>query len=138
MDPFVLAAGTALVGAMATDAWQQAQAGASALWRRVFPARVAAVEAELEEVRGEVLAARRAGDRQAEEALAGEWQRRLARLVAADPGIGAEVQRVLDQVWKPLLPPAEQVRVQQVTMQATASGQGRVYQAARDQTITER
>lgn len=138
MDPIVMAAGTALVTAMATDGWQQARAGAVTLWRRVHPERVPAIEAELEEVRGEVLTARQAADQQAEDALAEEWRRKLARLVAADPAIGAEIQQVLDQVWKPLLPESDQVRVQHITQRATASGQGRVYQAGRDQTINER
>ncbi|MFI0483486.1 hypothetical protein [Actinomadura sp. 9N215] len=136
MDPLVMAAGTALVTAIATDGWQQARAGAAALWRRVQPERAAVIEAELEEVRGEVLAARQAGDRQAEEHLADEWRRRLARLVAADPAAGAEIQEVLDQVWKPLLTEEEQARVQHITMHATASGDARVYQAGRDQHIT--
>lgn len=138
MDPVVLAAGTALVGAMATDAWQQARTGAVGLWRRVHPERVPAVEAELEEVRGEVLAARQAGDQEAEDALAGEWRRRLARLVAADPGVGTELQQLLDQVWKPLLGEDERAQLQHISMQATASGHGRVYQAGRDQSITDK
>lgn len=138
MDPVVLAAGTALIGAMATDGWQQARDAAVGLWRRVHPERIPAVEAELEEVRGEVLAARQAGDQEAEDALAGEWRRRLVRLVAADPGAGAEIGRMLDQVWKPLLGEDERARVQHISIQATVSGHGRVYQAGRDQTITEK
>ncbi|WP_211245738.1 hypothetical protein [Actinomadura oligospora] len=122
---------------MATDGWQQARAGAVTLWRRVHPERVAAVEAELEEVRGEVLAARQASDHKAEDGLAEEWRRKLARLVTANPTLGAEIQQVLDQVWLPLLPEADQARVQRITMNATASGHGRVYQAGRDQTINE-
>ncbi|MEU4825113.1 hypothetical protein AB0H37_24845 [Actinomadura sp. NPDC023710] len=138
MDPLLMAAGTALVTAVATDGWQQARSGAVALWRRAHPERVAAVEAELEEVRGEVLAARQAGEAGVEEGLAAEWQRKLARLVTADPEIAAEIQRVLDKVWKPLLPADELVRVQNITQNATASGHGRVYQAGRDQTINEK
>src|SRR5690349_14355645 len=51
MDPIVLAAGTALVTAMATDAWQSARDGAVALWRKVRPEQAEIVEAELAEVR---------------------------------------------------------------------------------------
>lgn len=43
MDPILVAADTALVGAMATDTWQQARAGAVALWRRLHPDRVVAI-----------------------------------------------------------------------------------------------
>ncbi|MDQ3222311.1 MAG: hypothetical protein M3Q75_02395 [Gemmatimonadota bacterium] len=35
MDPIVVAFGTALVGAMATEVWQQARGAVVALWRRV-------------------------------------------------------------------------------------------------------
>ena len=140
MDPVTLAAaaGTALVGAMATDAWAQAKAITVRLWRRVHPERATTVEAELVELRAEVLAARQAGDTQAEAALAAEWQQRLRRLLAANPSLAAELQRVLREELLPLLPPPEQTRVQTVTMTARASGHGRVYQAAGDQHITER
>jgi hypothetical protein len=140
MDPVTLtaAAGTALVGAMATDAWAQAKAIVVGLWRRVHPERANTVEAELIEVRTEVLAAREAGDAQTEAALAAEWQRRLRRLLDANPNLAGEMQRVLHDELIPMLPAAEQTRVRTVTMAATASGHGRVYQAGRDQRITER
>ncbi|MFC4584956.1 hypothetical protein [Sphaerisporangium corydalis] len=132
MDPLVLAAGTALVTAMATDGWEQARAGAVALWRRVHPERVPAIEAELVEVRDELLAARRAGDVPAEEGLVSDWQRRLRRLLADDPGLAAELRRVLDEQWAPLLP-AGRSPEQVVVQSATVSGSARVYQAGRDQ-----
>jgi hypothetical protein len=126
---------------MATDSWQQARSAIAGLWRRAHPERVAAVEGELAEVRTEVLAARENGDRPGEQDLITEWGRKLQRLLAAangsDPGLEAELRRVLDQQLTPLLPPADQARVTQVTLNATASGQGRIYQAGRDQHITE-
>jgi hypothetical protein len=45
----------ALVAAMATDTWKNACKAAVLLWRRVHPDRTAVIEAELTEVRGEVL-----------------------------------------------------------------------------------
>ncbi len=137
MDPFILAAATAIVSSMATDAWQQARSAIGQLWRRVHPERVAAIDGELAEVRGEVLAAREAGDGNAEQDLSADWARKLQRLLAADPGLRDELQRLLDQELRPLLPAAEQTRITQITMTAEASGQGRVYQAGRDQHITE-
>jgi hypothetical protein len=137
MDPLVLAAGTAVVTAMATDGWEQARAAVVALWRRVHPDQVPAVESELRDVRAEVLAAREAGDRSAEVGLAGDWQRRLRRLLAADPRAGDELRRVLDEELAPLLNPAERSVVHDIEMTATASGHGRVYQAGRDQHISE-
>ncbi|WP_327119841.1 hypothetical protein OHB12_14665 [Nocardia sp. NBC_01730] len=133
MDPLLLAAGTTLVTAMATDGWREVRAGAVALWRRVHPERAPAIEAELEEVRGEVLEARAAGNADIERELARDWQRRLGRLVAADPGLEPELRSVLDEQWTPALSAAEQVRVQHIVQTATVSGHGRVFQAGGDQ-----
>jgi hypothetical protein len=138
VDPIVLAAGTALVTAMATDAWEQARAGAVALWRRVRPDQAEVVESELAEVRTQVLAARRDGDGDTERALAGAWQVRLAQLLRADPALAEDLRRVLDQDLTPVLPPSERQRVASIVMRATASGHGRVYQAGGDQHITDR
>lgn len=101
MDPVVLAAGTALVSAMATDAQQQARTAMVDLWRRTHPARATAVEEELDEVREEVLAARGADDTDAETGLAQDRQRKLQRPVNDDPGPARELQRVLGQRLAP-------------------------------------
>ncbi|MEE1753231.1 hypothetical protein [Streptomyces sp. SP18CS02] len=138
MDQIVVAAGTALVGAMATDAWQQARTAVLALWQRVHPERVPVVEAELEEARGNLLAARDTDDNAAEEALAVEWQGRLRALLRRNPSLGDELRRVLDEELAPLLPPAATPSGTGVRMEATASGQARIFQAGRDQTIHER
>jgi hypothetical protein len=126
---------------MATGAWQQARSAVSQLWRRMHPERVAAIDGELAEVRSEVLAAREAGDESAEQDLVDEWALKLRRLLTAgessDPGMRDELQRVLDEELRPLLPPSEQARVTQITMTAHASGHGRIYQAGRDQHISE-
>ncbi|GGW39118.1 transketolase [Streptomyces griseoloalbus] len=100
----MLAAGTALVGAMATDAWQQARTSAVELARRVHPERVPAVEAEPAEVREEVLTAREADDADAENGLAQDWQRKLQRLVRDHPEPARELRRVPDQELAPLVP----------------------------------
>ncbi|GAA3076036.1 hypothetical protein [Streptosporangium carneum] len=138
MDPIVLAAGTALVTAMATDTWQQARSGAVALWRRVRPEQEKAVEDELAEVRLQILAARDDGDTDTERALAGAWQIRLQQLLREDPDLANELKQVLDNVLTPALSLNEREQYGEITMKATASGQGRVYQAGRDQHITER
>ncbi|MEV0199839.1 hypothetical protein [Nonomuraea sp. NPDC050691] len=136
MDPLVLAAGTAVVTAMATDGWQRACDAVVALWRRRHPERAPAVEAELLETRAEVLAARESGDSQTEAELAAEWQSRLRRLTADDPRVAEELRHMLDAL-APLLREAGQPSVQHVIMNARASEHGRVYQAAHDQHITE-
>ncbi|MFI5940830.1 hypothetical protein ACIBCB_11310 [Streptomyces uncialis] len=139
MEPLVVAAGSALVAAMATDAWQQARTSAVELWRRVHPERVPAVEAELVEVREELLAARDSGETGTAEELALDWQRRLDRLLRADPGLADELRRVLDDHWLPATgapPYAPQHHVQQ---HGTASGrQSQVYQAGGDLHINDR
>jgi hypothetical protein len=137
MDPFILAAATAIVSSMATEAWQQARSAVSRLWRRARPEGVPAIDGELAEVRGEVLAARKAGDESTEQDLAAEWALKLRRLLTAgDPGLRDELQRLLDEELTPLLPLSEQARVTQIAMTAHASGHGRIYQAGRDQHIT--
>ncbi|MER5209364.1 hypothetical protein ABT063_01880 [Streptomyces sp. NPDC002838] len=105
MDPLVVTAGTAVVAAMATDAWQQARSAVVELWRRAHPERVPAIEGELAEVREEVLTARNDQNDQAEESLAADWRRRLDRLVRANPELAKELKRLLDEQLAPLLSP---------------------------------
>jgi hypothetical protein len=121
MDPVVAAFGTALVGAIATDAWQQVREAVTGLWRRVHPRRQDdGIGTELDELREQVLAARRDGDADTERALEGAWQVRLAQLLRADPTLAAELRRVLDQVLTPALTPAEQARVGTIIMTGSA------------------
>ena len=117
MDPILAAFGTALVGAIATDTWQQVREAVIGLWRQVHLGREDdSIGAELDELREQVLAARRDGDAGAERALEGAWQVRLQRLLRADPALAAELQRVLDQVLTPALTPAGQAPVGTITM----------------------
>jgi hypothetical protein len=117
MDPVVAAFGTALVGAIATDAWQQVHEAVTSLWRRVYPRREDdGIGAELDELREQVLVARRDSDTSTEQALEGAWQLRLQQLLRADPALAVELQRVLDQVLTPALTPAEQARVGTIIM----------------------
>lgn len=121
MDPIVTAFGTALVGAIATDAWQQVREAVTGLWRRVHPRREdGGIGADLDELREQVLAARRDSDAGTERALEGAWQLRLQQLLRADPALAGELQRMLDQVLTPALTPAEQARVATVIMTGSA------------------
>ncbi|WFE28492.1 hypothetical protein O7623_04575 [Solwaraspora sp. WMMD791] len=138
IDPIAAATGAALIQAIATDAWEKARDGAVALWRRVRPQQADAVAAELVEVRDEVLIARRDGDTDTEQGLVDDWQRKLQRLIRQDPAFAAELRSLLDDTLTPLLPPADQQQVGSITMTATARDSGCVYQAGRDQHITER
>ncbi|WP_406065873.1 hypothetical protein OG462_40545 [Streptomyces sp. NBC_01077] len=140
MDPITVAglAGTALVGAMATDAWQQTRDGVVALWRRVHPERAQDVSQELTQLRSIV---DERGNAEVEAAMTQLWQLRLRDLLLADPALTAELTAQLarltdDIAARPESPDAHVVGSQH--LEAHASGSGRIYQAARDMTITER
>jgi len=121
MDPIVLAFGTALVGAIATDTWPQVREAVTGLWRRVHPRQKADdIGTELDELREQVLLARRDGDKDTERALEGAWQVRLQQLLRADPALAAELRRVLDQVLTPALTPAEQTRIGTIIMMGSS------------------
>jgi hypothetical protein len=112
MDPITIAFGTALVGAIATSAWKGVCDAVTGLWRRVHPGQEAeGIGTELDELREQVLLARRDGDAATERALEGAWQLRLQRLLRADPALATDLQQVLDQVLTPALTPAEQDRI---------------------------
>lgn len=124
-------AASTVVQLLATAAWEQARSAIGGLWRRVHPERAQTVQAELEETRTELLAARQRGDEQVEQDLVGEWQGRLRRLVAADPPLVDELRQVVAQL-RSALAEADSSRGATITMQATAFGQSRVNQAGRD------
>lgn len=126
-----------VVALLATDAWEKAKTGLGSLWRRARPERADAVEAELVEARASLLDARAEADQPLEDALTQVWQSRLTQLLAADPGLAAQFQHLLNEVLIPALPISERARISKVEMRAKASGHGRVYQAGRDQRIRE-
>ncbi|MFJ9854649.1 hypothetical protein [Streptomyces sp. NPDC101150] len=127
-------AGTALVGLMVTEAWTQARNGVVALWRRLRPADADAVERDLDEARGELVEAREEGEAgaQTERELAGEWQRRLLRVLRDDPAAAEELQQLLDAARGTLPPESAPGGVQ---LQARAEGSARIYQAGRDMRV---
>ncbi|SRR6266536_87202 len=126
MGPLVLAAASMVVTAMATDGWQQARAAVVELWRRSRPDHAPAIETDLDDTHAEVVAARTAGDRAAEEGLVADWQRK--RLLDADPDLGIELRRVLKEELAPLLPAGEQTRLQNITASAPgATAQGATF-----------
>lgn len=117
---------------MATDAWQRMREGISSLWRRGHADRAEAVAAELDATREDLLAAMASGDQDVEEELQAEWQGRIRRLLTARPEVAEDLRTLLDEFGRraETAPAATQI--------ATASGHGRVYQAGRDQHISER
>ncbi|MGI5170211.1 hypothetical protein ACQEU3_38245 [Spirillospora sp. CA-253888] len=135
MDPIVLAAGTAVVSAMATSGWQQASKGVAALWKRSRPDQADQVSAELEEVRSEVLEARGQGDDEAERALAGAWQSRFQRMLRTDPELIGDLERLLDEQLLPALDRDRRDRIRSIVQNATADRGSTVYQAGGSITV---
>jgi hypothetical protein len=128
-------AGTTMVALMATQTWESAREGVVALWRRFQPDRAEAVGGELEATREDLLVAQRSGDTETEAELTAEWQARVRRLLVARPEVADELRRILAEL-SPALP--EERPATAIRLRAEASGNGRVYQAGRDQHITER
>ncbi|MFD5653097.1 MULTISPECIES: hypothetical protein [unclassified Streptomyces] len=135
MDPNTVAqlAGSAVVAAMATDAWQQARGGVVALWRRVRPDEAPTVDEELSEAQTVLLA----DDGRVNAAeLTEVWRARLLELLLADQRRTDELAEELDRLTRSLTPPAP--RAGPVRMNARATRGGRVYQSGGDMTINER
>lgn len=135
MDPISMAVASALVGAMSTDAWPQVQAAMVEVWRRALPEETDAVEAELAHTR-EAVRQSSFGEEDTKAALATRWALRTQRLLAIEPGLSGELSQVLEDALT-ALPPAERARIESTVRQAGAVGHGRVYQAGRDQRISE-
>jgi hypothetical protein len=140
MDPelssLASTAATTVVQLLTTESWERLKSALGKLWSRAHPGREAALETQLDDSRAEVMAA---GDdvEQVRAELTAEWQGRLRRLLAAEPGIADELRRVLDEQLGPALreqsPDKSDIR-----MRAAVSGRGRAYQAGHDMNITER
>ncbi len=130
-------AGSTVVALMATDAWQHARERIVALWRRAQPDRADGIDGELETTHADLLAAHDANDEQTQHELGEEWAGRMRRLLAAHPDVVDELRRILDELSPALLDNDQAVNTG-IRMRAEASGSGRVYQAGRDQHITER
>ena len=133
MDPIVLSAGTALVGAIATDAWEQTRTAVVALWRRTRPDQAEVIDEEFADSRRRLLAAREEGDEEAERALVSDWQIRLQSLLRHDLSVADDLRALLSAE---LAAPDGGFSVGTQSMQGEASGDGRVFQAGRDQHIT--
>ncbi len=117
MDPIVLAAGTAIVGAIATSGYQQVREAVAGLWRRIRQGPKAdEVAAELDQLREQILLARRNSDMATEKALEGAWQVKLQQLLRVDAALATELESVLERVLIPALTPSEQDRVAKVIM----------------------
>jgi hypothetical protein len=98
--------GTALVGAMATDAWQVARSGVARLFGRGGVARQAGIEAQLDS--NAVLVAQAEDPEAIRQSLVGVWRLELEGLLRRYPEAEAELRALVAQVRKAL--PAPQQR----------------------------
>ncbi|MFG2986356.1 hypothetical protein ACGFYQ_34745 [Streptomyces sp. NPDC048258] len=134
MDAIVASAATAMVGAMTTEAWQQARAAIVSWWRRIRPNQADRVDAALAESRDRLLTARREED--VESPLIAAWEARLTALLWEDAALVDDLRRLVDEEIAPLLGHENGIRTGRQEFRAKASGRGRVYQAGRDQNIS--
>jgi hypothetical protein len=118
-------AGTTLVAAMATEAWQGARNGIAGLFGRAGTSRQATIEAQLDG-HAELVAGADAHEAdQVRQELAPVWRRQLERLLADDGGAAAELEALVAQVQR-ALPAAQQAWAHTVIQNITASGVGSV------------
>ncbi|MFE4600203.1 hypothetical protein ACFRKE_05045 [Kitasatospora indigofera] len=116
------AGGTALVGAMATDAWQTVRAGAAGLFGRDGESRQSAVATRLDH--DAELVSRAQDQDRVRGALAPAWQVEWESLLTERPELAQEIQAFVDRTVA-ALPRAEQ----NWTMNVTARDHGRAYGA---------
>ena len=108
------AAATALVQSLTTDGWRATRDAVVSLWRRMPPEQADAVDADLTQHRGLLIA----GEDGTASRLTAEWTGRLHGLAAADPGVIPALRQ--------LTGPGT------ITVKARVSGHGRVIVAGRD------
>ncbi|MGA4837845.1 hypothetical protein [Streptomyces sp. G45] len=119
MDQVAMAAGSALVGAMATDAWQQVRDAMADLWRRVR-SEPEPIGDDLGELRAQLRAA--AHDPATVRALEGAWQLRLQALLREHPEAAGELRQLLDDLLAPALGADRRAQVYAVFQTSTVHG----------------
>ncbi|MWA08334.1 hypothetical protein [Streptomyces sp. BA2] len=137
MDPQIVAvagtAGTAIVSAMATDGWQRARDSVVALWQRFRPESADSIHENFEENRRLLVNSLQAGDEHTHAALVAAWNGYLLGLLVAQP----QALDALRQLNAALGQEKTSSAHPSLNITAHASGNGRVFQAGRDQSITQ-
>jgi hypothetical protein len=87
-----------LVALMVSEAWTQARQRVARFLTGRGGADAAPAEEELRVSRGELVAARAAGDEAAAADVEAAWRTRLRRTLRADPGAAAELRALLDEL----------------------------------------
>ncbi|MEV4629761.1 hypothetical protein AB0J90_26200 [Micromonospora sp. NPDC049523] len=106
----VTAGGYALVGAVATDAWETARSGVTHLFSRTNQRRADLATEWADDTSAEITAAPAGQQTQVRRRWEQTWQQRLADLVEEHPDLGEELRTWVDDLRR-RLPAAEQARV---------------------------
>lgn len=113
------AGGTAVVGAMATDAWKTVRDHVVRLFARGGAGRQKAIEAALDEDASILADTEEAEREQVRQELVAAWRRRIVHLLNQYPDVADDLQGLISWVHA-ALPPGQQAWVQHNT--ATAGG----------------
>ncbi|MFE6777462.1 hypothetical protein [Streptomyces sp. NPDC057702] len=120
MDELVLAGGSAVVGAMATEGWQVARSGVARLFRRGGDDEAAGIERQLD---GDAERVARAEDAERVRArLLTLWAEELETLIRRHPELAAELEALVREIGA-ATPRAER----SVTQHNHVSGNGHQY-----------
>ncbi|MBD9733488.1 MULTISPECIES: hypothetical protein [unclassified Streptomyces] len=140
MDPYLLTlagtAGTSLVTLLVAEGWQQTRDGVVTVWRRFRPQAADEVGRDLDTARSAALGAAGGDGPDPAGRLEGEWAGRFAALLGEHPEAADALSDLVDE-WRQRTPDGQRISGD-VRLEARAEGNGRVYQAGRDQHITER
>ena len=98
------AGGTAMVGAMVTDAWEAARDGCAQLFARAGTDRRAVIEAQLVDDADTVAHMDEAEREQVRQELAPVWRRRLGRLLEEHPDANTDLENLIVEIQKALPP----------------------------------
>ena len=91
-------AGNTVVTAAVTDAWEAARKGFERLLAHGDPDRAKAAERRLEETREQLTGATGADLERIRAALEAQWVTRLADLLEDDPGVEADLRRLVQEI----------------------------------------
>ncbi|MEV6590505.1 hypothetical protein [Streptomyces acidicola] len=101
LTSLAVAGATALVTQMVTDGWEQARDRIVTFFTQRRDGEGEVVQAELEESRAELVAARDADDEETAADVHDEWRLRLRRVLRADPSAAAELQALMNELRPP-------------------------------------
>lgn len=119
-------AAATLVGLLTTDVWDRVRDGMGELWSRVHPERAESIKAEIAEVRGELMAPGAADGEQVARRVAAEWESRIRRLLASDPGLAGPLRQLLLE-GAGAEQPEHGFRAAWITQDVRVSGHGQAY-----------